>query len=78
MKQAWCSKMMVCNILKSNGDWKTEECFPTGQRPISFELAVLRSAMESKVEKLKKNCAKNYEECMVGIKAKIGNYNIYG
>ena len=69
---------MICNLLKSDGNWKTEEFFPTGQKPISFELAALKNAMKTKIEQLRNNCVKNYEECLVGIKPEISNYNIYG
>ena len=65
VKQAWCSKMILCNILKNDGDWKTEEFFPTEQKQISFEVATLKTAMKFKVNFFRKNCAKSYEECMV-------------
>ena len=29
-------------------------------------------------KKLQENCAKSYQECMVGIKPKIGNFNFFG
>ena len=34
IKQAWCNSMMVYNLLKDDGNWKTEEFTPTGQKPI--------------------------------------------
>ena len=69
---------MVCNLLKNDGDLKTDEFFPTGQKPISFELAALKNAIKTKVEQFGNNCGINYEKCLVGIKPKISNYNIYG
>ena len=40
---------MICNVLKSDGNWKTEEFFLTGQKPFSFELAALKNAIKTEI-----------------------------
>ena len=50
---------MICNVLKTDGNWKTKEFFPTGQKPISFELAALKTAINAEIKLLMNNCVQN-------------------
>ena len=55
VKQDWCNRMMIKDVLRSDGEWKTEDSFPNGQRPISCELSALRNATELTIHKLEKH-----------------------
>ena len=69
---------MIKDVLNSAGDWKTMNDFPTGQRPVFYELIALENAIEDYISEYKNKCGKGFVDYVREIKPTISNYNIYG
>ena len=53
VNQAWCSQLMIKDIMTYQGDWRDIGDYNTIQKPISFELAAIKDAIEDYIDEYK-------------------------